>query len=127
MILLIYKPRADGTYLSYIYEATDFGQDSMRILNDIDKDPNHTGGYEELKQKISELIFSYQQKAAKAAGLGDRITIKSILNRLEGMIYTLALNIRKLSKKHAPQIKRIVDTLCNAIMDAIDYIKREFE
>lgn len=123
---MIYKPRSDGTYLSYLYEADEFGQDSMRILSDIDKDPHHTGGFEELKQKVAEMIFSYQEKAAKAAGLGDKITIKSILNRLQGMVNTLAMHLRKLSKEHAPQIKRIVDTLCNAIMDSIDYIRREF-
>ena len=105
--------------------TSDLG-DMVSKIDNTNLDFNHTGGLDELKGKVATVINAMKVKAANAAGLGDKITIKSCLNKLEDLVIIFSNKMRDLAKKHAPQIKRILDTLCNAIMDSIDYIRAEF-
>lgn len=105
--------------------TSDLG-DMVSNIDNTNLDFNHTGGLDELKGKVATVINAMKVKAANAAGLGDKITIKSCLNKLEDLVIIFSNKMRDLAKKHAPQIKRILDTLCNAIMDSIDYIRAEF-
>ena len=99
---------------------------TINQLPDSDQGVAHTGGIKELWEKIKRFLINCKMKAAKALGLADKISITSILNRLQSLASTIADKIRTIAKDYAPRLKSILDTISNAIMDAIDYIKDQF-
>lgn len=85
-------------------------------------DPStNTGGYEKIKSEVINL----KNRACDAAGLKDGVTIKSIINRLKDMLTSLYQKGKRYLQSKSPQAKSALDTICNYIMDAIDYIKKE--
>lgn len=109
----------------------DVSQDAEQyFVNNDEEDvfaPTHKGGTKELWEKIKNFCFEAKSKALRAFGLGDDATIKDCIAKLAGFIGNIIRKIKDAAVKLAPSIKAFLDKIANYVMDAIDYIKSEFE
>ena len=121
---MIFSPNKYGRILPFNEEEEMVDiSDGINRINTIN---HHKGGVKELWQRFKDFLGYIKMKASKAFGLADGITIKSCLNRLASLAQVVADKIRSFGRDYAGPFKRILDTISNAIMDLIEYIKREF-
>jgi hypothetical protein len=83
--------------------------------------PNNTGGL----SKIKDMIINLKNKALDALGLNDKEKTKSIIIRMKDTLSSLIAKARDGAKAILPKFKEGLDSLCNYILDAIDYLKKE--
>ena len=112
-------------------EADVLYEQTLQTIDDqdfslLDK-PNNEGGLKALKDRIVNAVISLKNKAAKSFGLSDGFSIRSCIVKLKDMISSIITRTKETVKTWSPRIRNFVDTLCNYIQDAIDYIKSEFE
>lgn len=95
-----------------------FGDDDMPDLT-----RKHNGGLAELKLEVDKL----KNKALDALGLDRKHVIRSILKKLYDMFTYVKEKVIGVYSRSKPTIKRYADKVANYILDAIDYIRSEFE
>ena len=90
-------------------------------------DTKNQGGVKGLWQKIKDVCLQAKVQACKAMGLDDKHMVRSMINKLKSFLGKIIDKIKSLFKNITPKIKAICNKIANFIMDAIDYIKNEFE
>lgn len=128
---MIFKPNKYGYYLSIIDEAYILAEEATNDIalidfNELDE-PHNTGGAKALKDRIVNAVIALKNKALKAVGLDDGFSVSSCINKLKDMISSLIQRAKETIKTWTPKIRNFIDTCCDYIQDAIDYIKSEFE
>ena len=98
--------------------TANFGDDDMPDLT-----RKHNGGLAELKLEVDKL----KNKALDAMGLDRKHVIRSILKKLYDMFIYVKEKVIGNYSKFKPTIKKYADKVANYILDAIDYIRSEFE
>ena len=98
--------------------TANFGDDDMPDLT-----RKHNGGLAELKLEVDKL----KNKALDAMGLDRKHVIRSILKKLYDMFIYVKEKVIGNYSKSKPTIKKYADKVANYILDAIDYIRSEFE
>lgn len=98
--------------------TANFGDDDMPDLT-----RKHNGGLAELKLEVDKL----KNKALDAMGLDRKHVIRSILKKLYDMFIYVKEKVIGIYSKSKPTIKKYADKVANYILDAIDYIRSEFE
>ena len=98
--------------------TANFGDDDMPDLT-----RKHNGGLDELKLEVDKL----KNKALDAMGLDRKHVIRSILKKLYDMFIYVKEKVIGIYSKSKPTIKKYADKVANYILDAIDYIRSEFE
>lgn len=98
--------------------TANFGDDDMPDLT-----IKHNGGLAELKLEVDKL----KNKALDAMGLDRKHVIRSILKKLYDMFTYVKEKVIGIYSKSKPTIKKYADKVANYILDAIDYIRSEFE
>ena len=125
MRIMIFKPNKYGIYTKDEFTLVCEEAENYFMSDQWHAPTAHQGGMEELGSKIGNAIKSGKEKAAKAAGLKDGFTIKSVINGFKSMLGKLIDKIKSLGQTILPQAKNFLNKLCNYIMDAIDYVKHE--
>lgn len=98
--------------------TANFGDDDMPDLT-----RKHNGGLAELKLEVDKL----KNKALDAMGLDRKHVMRSILKKLYDMFTYVKEKVISIYSKSKPTIKKYADKVANYILDAIDYIRSEFE
>ena len=125
-----YRPRfmpTRKTEFDYLLEEAEDEIPNFFLTDDFDSPTSHQGGSAELWDKVRNVCVDAKDRAAKSAGLGDKITIRSIVNKLLNLASSIMNKAREVIKNWTPSIKNALDKICNYIMDFVDYIKTELE
>ena len=106
----------------------DVSNDTEQLISNSDEfAPTHKGGTKELWEKIKNFCIEAKTRALRAFGLGDDATIKDCIAKLAGFVRGIIVKVKDAAVKLVPSIKAFLDKVANYVMDAIDYIKSEFE
>ena len=126
---MIFKPNKYGYYLTVLDEADLAVQDANDYIENSNffDEPTNQSGWSGLKDRITNVVITVKNKAAKALGLKDGFTIRGCINKLGDLLSSLISKARDTIKTWTPAIRNFIDKLCNYIQDAIDYIKSELE
>lgn len=125
-----YRPRfmpVRKTEFDYLLEEAEDEIPNFFMTDDWDSPTSHQGGSAELWDKVRNVCIDAKDRAVKSAGLGDKITIRSIINKLCNLASSIMKKAREVIKNWTPSIKNALDKICNYIMDFVDYIKTELE
>ena len=118
---------AKPTMLDILIEEAEQETENYFQSDKWNAETKNKGGVKGLWQKIKDVCLQAKVQACKALGLDDKHMVRSCINKLRNFASTIIYKIKSIFKNVTPKIKEFCNKVANFIMDAIDYIKSEFE